>query len=86
MIEHGVKCLEEQFLNQGVIEISTTIFDTFAWPIGSALKDYGVNDVVALAEHFKKQISLTKMNEDCMEAAHNERYEFKVLGKGKKTD
>jgi hypothetical protein len=29
MIVHGVKCLEERFFNQGVIERSTTIFDTF---------------------------------------------------------
>jgi hypothetical protein len=54
MIMHGVKCLEERFWNQGVIERSTTIFDTFVWPTGSAPEDYGVNEVVALAEHFKK--------------------------------
>jgi hypothetical protein len=42
MIVHGVKYLEEQFLNQAVIERFTTIFDSFAWPTGSALEDYGV--------------------------------------------
>jgi hypothetical protein len=40
--------------------------------------------VVALAEHFKKQLSPTNKNEDCMQAVHNEWCEFKVLGKGKK--
>jgi hypothetical protein len=40
--------------------------------------------VVALAEHFKKQLSPTKKNEDCIQAVHNEWYEFKVLGRGKK--
>jgi hypothetical protein len=54
MIVHGVKYLEERFFNQGVIERSTTIFDTLTWPTGSALEDYGVSEVVALAEHFKK--------------------------------
>jgi hypothetical protein len=83
MIVHGVKYLEERFFNQRVIERSTTIFDTFTWPTGSALEDYGVNEVVALAEHLKKQLSPTKENEDCMQAVH-EWYEFKVLGKGKK--
>jgi hypothetical protein len=48
MIVHGFKYLEERFLNQGVIERSTTVFDTFTWPTGS-----GVSEVVALAEHFK---------------------------------
>jgi hypothetical protein len=75
---------ENDFFNQGVIERSTTIFDTFTWPTGSALEDYGVNEVLAVDEHFKKQLSLTNKNEDCMQAVHNEWYEFKVLGKGKK--
>jgi hypothetical protein len=39
--------------------------------------------VVALAEHFKKQLSPANKNEDCMQAVH-EWYEFKFLGKGKK--
>jgi hypothetical protein len=50
---HGVKYLEERFLDQGDIKRSTSIFDTFTWLTGSALEDYGVNEVVALAEHFK---------------------------------
>jgi hypothetical protein len=54
MIVHEVKYLEKRFLNQGVIERSTTIVDTFVWPTGSVLEDYAVNEVVALAEHFKK--------------------------------
>jgi hypothetical protein len=40
--------------------------------------------VVALVEHFKKQILPTNNNEDCMQTVHNEWYEFKSLGKGKK--
>jgi hypothetical protein len=44
----------------------------------------GVNEVVALAEHFKKQLSPTNKNEDCMQTVHNEWYEFKFFGKEKK--
>jgi hypothetical protein len=45
---------------------------------------YGVNEVVALAEHFKKQLSLTNKSEYCVQAVHNVWYEFKFLGKRKK--
>ncbi|XP_040177111.1 zinc finger protein 862-like [Rana temporaria] len=84
MIQHGAKYLEERFLIQRNIERSTAVFDTFAWPSGKALQDYGVDDITALAQHFQKQLSAPEMHEKSMHAIHNEWYEFKVLGKGKK--
>jgi hypothetical protein len=58
--------------------------DTFAWPAGSALEEFGVNVILTWAPHFNKQLSTTEVKDKCKEALSNERCEFGVLGLGKK--
>jgi hypothetical protein len=60
-----VKHLEERFLNQGVPERATVISDDFVWPTGSTLESYAFSQMVALALHYRKQLSSSNKNEDC---------------------
>jgi hypothetical protein len=69
--------LEERFLHQGDIEWSTTVFGTFAWPVGSTLEDFGISEILKLPQHFN-------MEDGCKQVLCNECCEFRVLGTGKK--
>ncbi|XP_073524940.1 zinc finger protein 862-like [Phyllobates terribilis] len=84
LINHAVKYLTVRFLSDINIERSTAVFDTFAWPAGTTLQDYGVVEITALAHHFCKQLSPPESDDQCIHSLLNEWYEFKVLGKGKK--
>ncbi|XP_070587501.1 zinc finger protein 862-like [Erythrolamprus reginae] len=84
LINHAVKYLTVRFLSDINIERSTAVFDTFAWPAGTTLQDYGVVEITALAHHFRKQLSPPESDDQCIHSLLNEWYEFKVLGKGKK--
>ncbi|XP_073532536.1 zinc finger protein 862-like [Phyllobates terribilis] len=84
LINHAVKYLTVRFLSDINIERSTAVFDTFAWPAGTTLQDYGVVEITALAHHFRKRLSPPESDDQCIHSLLNEWYEFKVLGKGKK--
>ena len=55
MILYAIKCIEERFLMHEDIEI-TSVFDTFSWPKGSQLENYGNKEIKVLAEYFEKQL------------------------------
>jgi hypothetical protein len=75
---------KNDFFHQGNFERSTTVFYAFTWPTGRRLEDFGVNEILTLAHHINRQLSTSDTNNECKQALCNERYEFKVLGRGKK--
>lgn len=83
LISHSVRYLKERFLVQGTIEKCTTIFDTFAWPTGTDLENYGIGEISMLAEHFREQLANCENSGNYKKCIQNEWYEFKVLGRGK---
>jgi hypothetical protein len=48
------------------------------WP--GQLEDFGVHEILTLAQHVNKNLSTSNINE-CKQALCNKWYEFKVLGK-----
>jgi hypothetical protein len=71
-IQYPVRYLEERFLHQRNTEKYTKVFYTFAWSTGSTLEDFGVNEILPLAQHFIKQLSASNVNDKCKEALCNE--------------
>jgi hypothetical protein len=42
------------------------------------MEDFGVSDILTLAQHFNKQLSTSNMNDECKHVFGNEWYAFKV--------
>jgi hypothetical protein len=83
LIHHVVMYLEGQVFNKKDVEWFITVFDTFAWPAGSTLENYGVCKIT-VTYYFQKQLSLSNTYDKYVQALHNEWYEFSVLENGKK--
>jgi hypothetical protein len=86
LVKDGVKYLCERFLNSEYrIEMYTKVYDTFTWPTGMELQNFGVEKVKLLVQQFQVQLASSSMNfENIKYTILNEWYEFNVLGKGMK--
>jgi hypothetical protein len=82
LVRDGVKYLRERFLNnEDSTEMCTEVFDTFTWPTGMELQNFGVEEIKSLVQHFQVQFASPSINvENITCTIPNERYEFKVLG------
>lgn len=79
LLTSGIKFLKDRFLKNEDIQSATGVFDTFTWPSGIMLENYGDSEIKALATHFSKHLNIA---EDSIDDLLSEWYEFKVLGKG----
>lgn len=79
LIEAGKAFLKARFIeNENEIVAATGIFDTFSWPEGKQMQDFGDSEIELLSRHFS---SCLDINENDVSKTVDEWYEFKVLGK-----
>lgn len=79
LIEAGIKYVKERFIeNETDVITATSIFDTFNWPEGKQLHNFGENEIKLLSQHFASCLAI---EEDDINHIVEEWYEFKVLGK-----
>jgi hypothetical protein len=63
MVRDGAKYLCARFFdNEDGIEVCTKVFDTFTWPTGMELQNFGVEEIKSLAQHFQVQRAMPSMD------------------------
>jgi hypothetical protein len=73
LVKDGVKYLCERFLNsEDRIEMYTKVYDTFTWPTGMELQNFGVEKVKLLVQHFQVQLASSSMNFENIKVYHSQ--------------
>lgn len=82
MIESGIQYLKDRFTNKETDNVAqaTKVFDTLSWPTGTALQDYGNEDLKILLNHFKSKLTSEGKEDEMLKTVMGEWYEFKVFG------
>jgi hypothetical protein len=64
LLTSGITFLEDRFLTNEDIQSAIGVFDTYSWPSGKLLENYGHSEIKVLATHFSKHLEIEEDNID----------------------